>query len=40
MCVCVCVCVSSRPGHTKDHYKKMAQAASLHRHACVRVGVW
>ena len=30
---------ASRPGHTKDHHK-MVQTASLHRHACVRVGVW
>ena len=30
---------ASRPGHTKDHHK-MVQIASLHRHACVRVGVW
>ena len=30
---------ASRPGHTKDHHK-MVQTASLHRHACVMVGVW
>ena len=30
---------ASRPGHTKDHHK-MVQTASLHSHACVRVGVW
>ena len=30
---------ASRPGHTKDHHK-IVQTASLHRHACVRVGVW
>ena len=30
---------ASRPGHTKDHHK-MVQNASLHKHACIRVGVW
>ena len=30
---------ASRPGHTKSIIK-MVQTASLHRHACVRVGVW
>ena len=30
---------ASRPGHTKDHHKN-GTIASLHRHACVRVGVW
>ena len=30
---------ASQSGHTKDHHK-MVQTASLHRHACVRVGVW
>ena len=32
---------ASRPGHTKDHHKNGTNCPPpLHRHACVRVGVW